>query len=125
MIAWPSDVINCNIVDCFYRMRKLNYALSDYQQAQEVLGTSDHNIAVRIAQVSYELGKVAFNRDDKEDAIHWLSLAIHHCPQVASFYTARARAHFALKVLVNKTCTHINCIILCIGYTICSARFNN
>lgn len=81
-------------------MRKLNYALSDYQQAEEVLGgDSDRNIAVRIAQVSYELGKVAFNRDDKEDAIHWLSLAIHHCPQVAAFYTARARAHFALKVV--------------------------
>ena len=83
-------------------MRKLNYALSDYQQAEEVLGAdSDHKIAVRIAQVSYELGKVAFNRDDKEDAIHWLSLAIHHCPQVAAFYTARARAHFALKVVVK------------------------
>lgn len=82
-------------------MRKLNYALSDYQQAEEVLSNHsviDHNIAVRIAQVSYELGKIAFNRDDKEAAIHWLSLAIHHCPQVAAFYTARARAHFALKV---------------------------
>ena len=94
------------LIDCFYRMRKLNYALSDYQQAQEVLGdtVTDHNIAVRIAQVSYELGKVAFNRDDKEDAVHWLSLAIHHCPQVGAFYTARARAHFALKVVGNKRC---------------------
>ena len=83
-------------------MRKLNYALSDYQQAEEELGgDSDRNIAVRIAQVSYELGKVAFNRDDKEDAIHWLSLAIHHCPQVAAFYTARARAYFTLKVVGN------------------------
>lgn len=88
-------------LDCFYRMRKLNYALSDYQQAEEVLGVVDHNIAVRIAQVSYELGKIAFNRDDKENAIHWLSLAIRHCPQVAAFYTARARVHYAIKVTVN------------------------
>ena len=100
-------------------MRKLNYALSDYQQAGEVSG-NDHNIAVRIAQVSYELGKVAFNRDDKEDAIHWLSMAIHHCPQVAAFYTARARAHFAFKVLVvDRVCNtiyniqHHNVLIVC------------
>lgn len=91
-------------------MRKLNYALADYQQAEEVLkdhSVVDHNIAVRIAQVSYELGKIAFNRDDKEGAIHWLSLAIHHCPQVAAFYTARARAHFAIKVAAvtySRTC---------------------
>ena len=92
-------------------MRKLNYALSDYQQAQEVLGDSNHNIAVRIAQVSYELGKVAFNRDDKGDAIHWLSMAIHHCPQVAAFYTARARAHFGLKVVGNKRCSNVSYLL--------------
>lgn len=94
-------VISYSMLDCFYRMRKLNYALADYQQAEEVGGHSaiDHNIAVRIAQVSYELGKVAFNRDDKNDAIHWLSMAIHYYPQVAAFYTARARAYFAIKVL--------------------------
>lgn len=90
-------------LDCFYRLRKLNFALSDYEQAQELsvdccCSVNDQNIALRIAQVSYELGKSAFNRDDKEDAIHWLSLAIQHCPQVAAFYTARARAYFAVKV---------------------------
>lgn len=94
-------------------MRKLNYALADYQQAEEVLrdrhSIVDHNVAVRIAQVSYELGKIAFNRDDKEGAIHWLSLAIQHCPLVAAFYTARARAHFAIKVAM---------IILCVGMLI-------
>lgn len=80
----------------------MNYALSDYQQAQEIVGDSitDQSIAVRIAQVSYELGKIAFNKDDKEKAIHWLSLAIHHCPQVAAFYTARAGAYFAVKVVI-------------------------
>lgn len=104
--------------DCFYRMRKLNYALSDYQQAEEVLGAVDHNIAVRIAQVSYELGKIAFNRDDKENAIHWLSLAIRHCPQVAAFYTARARVHYAMKVTVNVDL--YSYYVYCIGCTVSS-----
>jgi len=77
-------------------LKKLHYALSDYQQAIEL--SSDGVVATRIANVAYDLAKTSFNTNNMDQAIRWLSLAIKHCPQVAAFFTARARAYHAVKV---------------------------
>ena len=55
-------------------------------------------MSTRIAHVAYDLAKTSFNTNNMNKAIQWLSLAIKHCPQIAAFYTARARAHHTLKV---------------------------
>ena len=79
-------------------MKKLHYALSDYQQAVEVASDDGGVVATRIAHVAYDLAKTSFNTNNMDQAIRWLSLAINHCPQVAAFFTARARAYHAVKV---------------------------
>ena len=87
------------VTDCFYRMNKLRFALSDYQQALE-LDPNNWGVYCRIGVVCSEIGVELFRRGEYSEAEKFFSSAIQYNPKVSWFYVCRARARYELKVCI-------------------------
>lgn len=96
---WLHVPILLHILDCFYHMRNLLFALADYKQALE-LDQNDWSIASRIAVVCCEIGVHHFHEQNMIKAKDYLSEAINYNPYVSSFYVYRATVLQALKVIL-------------------------
>lgn len=99
MLCSVVDLFVCLLLDCFYRLGNLQFALSDYQQALE-LDPSHWEVYCRVGIVCCEIGVELFSETKYSEAEQHFSAAIQHNPKVSWFYTCRARARYELKVRI-------------------------
>ncbi|KAM6965406.1 tetratricopeptide repeat protein 16-like [Aplochiton taeniatus] len=78
--------------DCFFKQAEWQFALADYQQAEE-MSPDDHAIWVRLAIIHNTLGMHSYQERKYQEAVDRLSEAIRHNPGVALYYENRARAY--------------------------------
>ncbi|XP_041090261.1 tetratricopeptide repeat protein 16-like isoform X2 [Polyodon spathula] len=78
--------------DCFFKQRELEFALADYQQAEE-LDPLDRSIKIRYAVVYSTMGQRDYEKGSKYiEALENFSRAIQYNPGVSQYYECRAKA---------------------------------
>ncbi|XP_058861622.1 tetratricopeptide repeat protein 16 isoform X1 [Acipenser ruthenus] len=78
--------------DCFFKQRELEFALADYQQAEE-LDPLDRSIKIRFAVVYSTMGQRDYESGSKYiEALENFSRAIQYNPGVSQYYEYRAKA---------------------------------
>ncbi|MGH0169179.1 UNVERIFIED_CONTAM: hypothetical protein FKN15_056391 [Acipenser sinensis] len=78
--------------DCFFKQRELEFALADYQQAEE-LDPLDRSIKIRFAVVYSTMGQRDYESGSKYiEALENFSRAIQYNPGVSRYYEYRAKA---------------------------------
>ncbi|MGH0122740.1 UNVERIFIED_CONTAM: hypothetical protein FKN15_007071 [Acipenser sinensis] len=78
--------------DCFFKQRELEFALADYQQAEE-LDPLDRSIEIRFAVVYSTMGQRDYESGSKYiEALENFSRAIQYNPGVSRYYEYRAKA---------------------------------
>ncbi|XP_053275957.1 tetratricopeptide repeat protein 16 [Pleuronectes platessa] len=85
--------------DCFFKQGELCYALSDYQQAEEMMRPDDPALRLRLAVLHNTLGSLHFQEGRFQEAVDMLSLSVHYDPSAARSYEDRAKALRRLREL--------------------------
>ncbi|XP_062237265.1 tetratricopeptide repeat protein 16 isoform X2 [Platichthys flesus] len=85
--------------DCFFKQGELCYALSDYQQAEEMMRPDDPALRLRLAVLHHTLGSLHFQEGRFQEAVDMLSLSVHYDPSATRSYEDRAKALRRLREL--------------------------
>ncbi|XP_060926970.1 tetratricopeptide repeat protein 16 [Limanda limanda] len=78
--------------DCFFKQGEWCYALSDYQQAEEIMRPDDPALRLRLAVLHNTLGSLHFQDGRFQEAVDMLSLSVHYDPSAARSYEDRAKS---------------------------------
>ncbi|KAM6931353.1 tetratricopeptide repeat protein 16-like [Xenentodon cancila] len=78
--------------DCFFRQGDWCYALADYQQAEEMLGSDDPAVRNRLAVVHNTLGSFCFQDGRFQEAVDRFSQALRYNPTASLYYENRLKA---------------------------------
>ncbi|XP_069379377.1 tetratricopeptide repeat protein 16 isoform X2 [Paralichthys olivaceus] len=85
--------------DCFFKQGEWCYALSDYQQAEEMMRPGDPALRLRLAVLHNTLGSLHFQDGRFQEAADVLSLSVQYDPSAALSYESRAKAFRRLRRL--------------------------
>ncbi|KAE8291773.1 Tetratricopeptide repeat protein 16 [Larimichthys crocea] len=78
--------------DCFFKQGDWNFALADYQQAEEMMQPNDPAVRLRCAVLHNTLGSFCFQDGRFSEAADMFSLAIQYNPEVSQYYENRLKA---------------------------------
>ncbi|KAJ8006061.1 hypothetical protein DPEC_G00124350 [Dallia pectoralis] len=78
--------------DCFFKQEEWEFALADYQQAEEI-SPNDSVIWIRLAVMHNTLGTQCYQDHRYQEAADKFSEAIRYNPGVSRYYENRAKAH--------------------------------
>ncbi|XP_041756647.1 tetratricopeptide repeat protein 16 isoform X2 [Coregonus clupeaformis] len=81
--------------DCFFKQDEWEFALADYQQAEEIT-PDDQFIWIRLAVIHNTLGTNCYQDRKYQEAADKFSEAINYNPGVSRYYENRAKAHSKL-----------------------------
>jgi len=85
--------------DCFLKLKNLEFALADYQQALEMKSADE--IKNRISVVYNEMGIVSYYEKLYDDAAAKFSMAIYNNNKLSQLYIHRATCFYVTKAMKN------------------------
>ncbi|XP_061586198.1 tetratricopeptide repeat protein 16-like [Cololabis saira] len=78
--------------DCFFRLGDWCFALADYQQAEEIVGSGDPAVRNRLAVIHNMLGTFSFEDRCFQEAVDMFSQALRYNPSASRYYENRLKA---------------------------------
>ena len=87
-------------VACFQKMKNLQFALADFEQAMELL-PQDWTTRTRVAMVNCDLGLAMMKSKKPTESLAYFTKAIELNPKVGRFYYCRSTTNYVTKVYMK------------------------